>query len=212
MAYAGNKAMVKVSGAPVAFTDEATTANTARTIYQITDTTKQVWDKTAAITVERSTDAGATWTTLDPVADGYVLNRLNGSVVFVNARQTGTLIRVSGQYLPMSVAAECKEWKGTISADPIDVTPFQSDWVVKVPGLLSGEGSLSRWWNIDTYFADSLLAGKPVVIELYGQDNLDPDKIWAILTSDEMSAAVDGAVEDSVSFESTDELLASYIT
>lgn len=210
MAYAGKKALVKISGDPVAFTDEPTTANAGLTVFQITDATKQVWALDIAITVERSTDGGVTWVALDPTTDGYTLQRLTGSVIFANARNAGTEIRVSGQYLPMSTAAECHEWDSTINGDLIDVTRFQSDWTEKIQGLKSAEGSLSRWWNIDTYFTDSLIAGKPVVIELYAQDSFEPDKIWAILTSDEMSAAVDGAVEDEVSYESTDEMLAAY--
>jgi hypothetical protein len=207
MAYAGKKALVKVSGNPVAFTNEATTANADLTVYQITDTTKRVWDRTAPITVERSTDDGATWVTLDPETDGYKLSRLDGSVVFDAAQAAGTLIRVSGDYLPMSTAAECYEWSSNITGGTIDVTKFQAEWSEKIQGLKSAEGSLSRWWDIDTYFTDALISGNPIVIELYAQDDLEPDKIWAILTSDEMSAAVDGAVEDAVSFESTEKLL-----
>lgn len=207
MAYAGKKALIKVGGSPVAFTNQATTANAARTIYQITDASMQVWDRKATVTVQRSTDGGTTWTTLEPVTDGYSIQTLSGSIIFTNARATGTLIRVSGSYIPLSVAAECTEWKISKNANLLDVTKFQDDWISKIQGLKSAKGSLSRWLTVDTFFYDSLISGDPVVLELFAQDSLVPDRLWAILDSDQMEAKVASANNESVSFESDEEML-----
>lgn len=204
MAYAGRKALVKVAGTTVTMTAEATTllsgaGITVNTQYQITATTKQIIDINSTITV---------LVAAVPVTTGFTIDTLQGIIIFdTPAIRTVT---VTGKYVPTSTAAECKEWSNTINADMLDVTKFQDDWLVKQQGLKSCEGSLSRWLTIDTYFFDALIAGLPVVIEMYAQDTLNPDRVWAILNSVEMSAAVDGALEEAVSFESTNKMLASY--
>lgn len=263
-AYAGKKALVKVSGNPVAFVGEVTTSSGPDLSYQITDAAKRILDLSAIISVHKFfaddlAEIGTTTTNITIVAhalstgdlivnttrsnaarivtvvdadnftvaavtgqtDGdtisfypteltsaYTLNRLNGTVTYTTA--VSRTIRISGDYLPMSTAAECKEWSLNVNGDLIDTTKFQQNWMSKIQGLKSAEGSLSQWWSIDTYFVDALLSGNPVVIELYAQDTLEPDRLFAHINSDEMSAAVDGAVEESVSFESTDELLMAY--
>jgi hypothetical protein len=262
--YAGKKALVKVSGAAVAFVGEATTSSGPNLSYQITDATKRILDLNAAISVHKFStndvaELGTTTTNITMVAHGlstgdlivnttrsnaarvvtvvdannvtvaaitgqtdgdtialyptepttaYTLNRLNGTATYSTA--VSRTIRITGNYLPMSTAAECKEWSLTANGSMIDTTKFQQDWISKIQGLKSAEGSLSQWWSIDTYFIDALISGNPVVIELYAQDTLDPDRVWALLNSSEISAAVDGAVEEAVSFESTDKLLMAY--
>lgn len=200
-AYAGKKALIKVSGAAVAMADEPTTTGDNQA-YQITNAAKRIIALGAAITVE---DGGAA------TAESYTVNRLNGTITFSTVDAT-RVITVTSQYVPLSVAAECHEYTLTINGEPKDVTAFQANWLSKIQGLKSAEGSLSRWWDIDTYFVDALTAGNPIVLELYAQSDLEPDRLWAILNSSEMSAAVDGVVEDSVSFESTDKLLAATLS
>lgn len=200
-AYAGKKALIKVSGDPVAMTDEATTT-TDDTSYQITNAAKRIIPLNASVTVE---DGGVL------TVESYTINRLNGTITFGSADPLRD-ITVSGQYLPMSTAAECREFSLTINGETIDITAFQSDWLTKIQGLKSAEGSLSKWWETDTYFQDALIAGNPVVLELYEQSDLEPERLWVLINSSEISAAVDGAVEVSVSFESTDELLAAALS
>lgn len=200
-AYSGKKALIKVSGVAVAMVDEAT-STTDNTVYQITNSAKRIIGLDASITVE---DGGVT------TVESYTVNRLNGTITFGSADPL-RVITVTSQYLPMSTAAECHEFSLTINGETIDTTRFQDNWLRKIQGLKSAEGSLSKWWDTDTYFVDTLISGDPVVLELYEQSDLEPERLWAILNSSEMSTAVDGAVEDSVSFESTEELLAATLS
>src|SRR5690606_25425864 len=119
-------------------------------------------------------------------------------------------VTVTGKYVPTSTAAECHEWSNSITQEFEDTPKFQDEWNSKTPTLKSADGSLSEWWSIDTYYVDALISGNPVVIELYAQDTLNCDRIWAVLNSVEMSAAVDGVVETAVSYESTNKMLMSY--
>lgn len=200
MAVAGKKALIKVGGTPTTMTDEATTETVTGLEYQITATTKQILDRATAVVV-KADDV--------EVTSGYTVDLLSGTVIF-DSDQGSAVITVSGKYIPVSTAAECKEYKLTINSDTIDVTKFQDDWIGKIQGLKSAEGSLSRWLTTDTYFQDALIAGLPVVIELYSQSTNTPDRLFAILSKDEMAAVVAGANEESVSFESTDKMLAAY--
>lgn len=167
---------------------------------QITASTKRIIDINQDIIVE-----------VDGVAQtsGYTVDTLNGTVLFT-ADQTGNVVTVTGYYVPTSTAAECHEWSNSITQDFEDTPRFQDEWNRKTPTLKSASGSLSEWYNVDTYFSDALIAGNPVVIELYAQDTLNPDRVWGVLNSVEMSAAVDGVAETSVSYESTNKMLISY--
>jgi len=186
-----------VSGTAVTFTDEATTTSDNKT-YQITDTTKRVWDPAATITVEKSTD-GITWT---PVTSGYTLDRLFGKVIFDTAQAAGTLIRVDGKYLPMADVVEAYQFTFTASRANLDRTRFQHTDIERAPGLRDATGSVGIWHTSTKEFWDDLSQGKQIVIEVQ-VDNQVTARAWARPSTDETSAAVDGVVEESFEWEGT---------
>lgn len=201
---AGKSAVVKISGYAADFTDEPTTANPSRTEYQVTNSLKHVWDRTAAITVKRSTD-GTNWNTVN--SNEYTLKRLCGKVIFLSAQAINTQIKVSGKYLTMSTAAYAHEFSYSRACEPLAVTTFGDTHINRIPGLKSASGSLKQFDVTDTYFIDALLIGNPVVIEFRAQASGNPLRLWAYLDSSELSAAINNPQEESVSFSSTDELL-----
>lgn len=203
MATAGYKAQVNVSGDPVAFTEETTTANDSLTEFQITDASKRVWDRKGAVTVEQSTNGGTSWNEVDPTA--LVVNRLTGTVIFQTARDEGTSVRVSGSYLPMSKAAEAYEYEYTIEADNIDRMAFGSAYQQRSQGLLDISGSVERWYPSGSLFSDAVRNRQVMVVELYSDSSkTDPDvKAWSLISSNEASAETSGLVEESVEFEGT---------
>lgn len=203
MAVAGYKAQVNVSGSPISFTDEPTTPNADYTAYQINDSTKRVWDSQADITVEQSTDGGTTWNAVDPTT--YTLNRLTGTVLFDSTLASGDKVRVSGQSLPMSKAAEAYEYKYKIEAYNQDQHEFGQVYTKKVQGLKDVSGSITRWYQTNSFFYDALNNGDVVVLEFYSDSSADvPDlKSWAVLSGDKPSVKVDGLVEEEIDFEGT---------
>ncbi|HET7657517.1 MAG TPA: hypothetical protein VFK37_04435 [Bacillales bacterium] len=205
MAVAGFKAQVNVSGTPVAFADEPTTPNADLTTYQINDNLKRVWDAQADITVEQSTDGGTTWNATDPKT--YKLNRLTGTVLFDAAQASGEQVRVSGQYLPMSKAAEAYEYKYKIEADNQDQHEFGVVYNKRVQGLKDVTGSIKRWYQTNSFFFDALNNEDVVVLEFYSDSSAaSPDlKAWAILSGDKPSVKVDGLVEEEIDFEGTED-------
>src|SRR5690606_9518523 len=101
-ALKGRHARVLVSGPPLSFTDEPTTADGARKVYQVTESQLRLWPADAEITVWRSLDGGG----FDVVSPAeYTLDRLFGRVIFHEAQPAGTQVLVSCKALSLSVAA-----------------------------------------------------------------------------------------------------------
>lgn len=194
---AGKSALVKVSGAAATLTNAATTANGGRTEYQITDSTKRVLAPNATITVETSPD-GSAWS----AAAGYTLNRLTGTVTFGSAQPVGTQIRVSGQYLPMSTAASCKQFSYTVSATNIETPAFGDSYIPRIQGLQDIKGSLGSWRTTDTAFEDALTGDVIVMLEIYSLGSGTPEmRVWARLNTMQVQSAIEGAVDQGVECE-----------
>jgi hypothetical protein len=256
MAIEGRKAKVNVSGAAVAFVGEATTMSLVNTKYQITDTSKQVLDRTATIRVhkysaDQSAEAGTNTTTLNltghglnvgdliinhtrshakrlvltkpsndqvtvaaitdqasgdtiekcptEASTGYTLNRLSGYVTYGSGAVR--TIYISGSYLPLTEAAESNEFSMSIEADNQDNTKFGANYITREQALKDISGSLSGFYYDATY-KNMLVSGDPVVVEFYSNRSSTFDmKAWLVLASDEISASVDGLVEESIEFE-----------
>lgn len=203
MAIAGRKAQVRVAGAPLPVTAEPTTANAARTQYQITDPARRVLDMNAAVTV--TTFASGSTTGVVATPGQYTINRLTGTVVFATARNSGTTVQVAASYLPLSVAAEAREYTVTLSASNQDASALGDTHVRRQQGLKDASGSISLWTTTDRYFEEALAAGSPVVLDFYSDGNAAaPDiRAWALISSDEISAAADGLAETAVEWEAT---------
>lgn len=207
MAIAGRKCQVKVSGGAVPFTTQATTANGTFTQYQINAANMRVWDRSAAVSVTRSPDGVAAATAVP--AGEYTVNRLTGTITFGAAQPAAAVIRVSGSYLPLSAAAEAREYTYTLSASNQDVSKMGDTAVSRIQGLKDVTGSLSHWATVDHYFEDQLAADAPVVLEFYSDNaaNAVPDlRAWAMVSKAEMKAAVDGLAETSVEWEGATDL------
>lgn len=195
---AGRKALVKVTGDAVAFVDEAT-STTDDTIYQITNASKRVWDRTVTIVVE---DGGVA---VDPEVDPYVVDRLNGTITFETDDDT-RVITVSGSYLPLSTAAGAKAFSFSLACSAIDDTDFESadtddGFMSYLYGMYSISGSIGKRWRVDQYFVDALLAGIPVVIVLYADASVAPIlKVWATLSKVDTQAVLDGAIDGTIEF------------
>lgn len=195
-ATAGWKARVRVPGAAVAFTNEATTANGARTQYQITNTAKRVFDPQIALAVQTSPD-GTTWTTAGAAL--YTINRLTGTIIFNAAQAVGTQVRFStGSYLPLSTVAGAHGYSFTITAGQLDASDF--DGLAATSGFAASKltsqydatGTLSQWDQRDTFFANALLNATVLVLELMPDRSATvPDfLVWALLDKEQLQTSL----------------------
>lgn len=195
MALAGHKALVKAQSSAIAFTDEATTTSDNQT-YIITDTAKRIWDLNTAIVVE---DAGV------PTTESYTLNRLTGEVVFVTV-DAGRVITVTGAYVVLTTVAESKSFTFSGSRDSLDITAFQDEYREYVSGLLTGTADLGRNYETDVVLSDLLFDGVVKVIEYYPVSTGDPIRFYGLATANAVDAAAETIVEESLSFQITNEL------
>ena len=197
MALTGKRGLVKVTGAAVPFTGEATTKITANTVYQITNAARRILDRTAAITVKKD---GVTQS-----ATLYSLNRLTGTVTFT-ADQGGTaVITLDGSYLPTSNAAEAKSFSHKLSKDLLKSTSYDSavadsGFHRKEAGMSDASGTLGQWASVDRYFETALIQGDPVVIEMWSDRNASTFDLraWAQLNTQQIQSAIDGLVGQDV--------------
>jgi len=197
VAYAGNHALVKVSGAPVAFVTEAC-ASTDYQVYYVssTDINKEPWGSTATMIVYVD---GSTST------ETYTLDRLAGSVSFAVAATSRGAVTLSGDYVPLSSAANAHAWTISVSANNLDDSVFGDSWRTRIQGLKDVSGSLSEWYS-DNTFVDILTSTsqQPCVIEMFhASTDTYFARAWAVLNTDDVSAAVDGLVEGAVSWSGT---------
>ena len=119
---AGKDCVIKISGALVPFTGEATTA-TNNTDYQITDTTKQVLDRTGAISVHKrgaddSAEAGTNTTTLKMTTHGLA----NGDIIINASRSNAVRVVTKGDNDTLTMTAIT----GQTTGDTIQVYKIES--------------------------------------------------------------------------------------
>lgn len=202
MAKPGKHARVMImSTTSTPFTDEATTPDATFTIYTIDDRTMRYWDRDTPVVVERNGT---------PVpANEYRVQYAGGRIHFYEPQEEEDEITVSGAFVSVVVAAECREFTMSIGREMVDVTVFESDgWRDRLSGIGGVTGTISGFYNINNLFTERLLQQKPLVLEFWTSKD-DPEffAVYAVLESQELSAAVEGAVETSVGWQSDGELL-----
>jgi hypothetical protein len=132
----------------------------------------------------------------------YALNRLNGKVTFPT--NTVRVIRISGDYRPMSVAAYARSMSHNRATDLLDIAVFGLEYKKRKAGLKSASGSITQIDMADTIFGDAITAGNPLVIEIRDAAASEPDRYVALLEGEDLAAAVDGLQEASVTWQSRD--------
>lgn len=195
---AGKRALVKVTGAPVAFTAEACTTADNKT-YTMTNAARRYWDRATPVLVYN------TGVLVNAVLDPYRVIRLTGQVVFDNVSVRGP-ITVTGAYLPTSVAAGARSYGFTLEQSILDDSDFDTagtdGYTRKMPGLKNVSGSIGRNLQIATGMAGVLIAGNPIVLELYADRTQIPDLVcWALLKQEGIQSAVEGKSDASVEWE-----------
>jgi hypothetical protein len=195
---AGRKALVKVTGAPVAFAAEATTNTGDDKTYQITNAAKRVWDRATTLVVKVAGVA---------TVESYTFNRLTGKVTFATVNAGRGAVTLDGAYLPLSVAIGAKNYSITVSRAALLDTDFDSantngGFNTYQPSMHDVEGSVGRRVTTDTALRDALLAGEPVVIQFFADRATAADfTVWALLDKDSVQAALDGLQEGTIDFK-----------
>jgi len=197
MALQGYRATIKEQSSSVPFTDEATTTSDNIT-YQITDTNKKIWAYDSTIVVEDATI---------PTTESYTLNRLDGSVTFESA-DAGRVITVTGDYVLLTTVAEAREYSFEAERETLDATFFQDASRQHKVGLLSASATIGKFYTTDNYFIEMLLNGTTKVVEFYADATTDADfRVFANVSSDTVSSAVESLTDESISLQVTDRMV-----
>ena len=193
MAKQGFNSLIKAQSSAVVFTDEATTTGDDIS-YQITDTSKRLWDLETPILVEDSAV---------PTTESFKVNRLTGTITFESA--VSRTITVSGSSVTPVTVAQGKSFTFNGVREVLDNTIFQNESRTFQSGLLTGTAEIGRFY-VDTFFFDQLLNGEIKILEFYADDSLDPIRAFGLVTSETIEDPVAGLVEESISFQLTDNI------
>ena len=114
-----------------------------------------------------------------------------------------------------NVVAETRGWSLNESAGTIDDSELSDDWKTKKTGQKEWSGSIDCFWDeTDSSGQGALTAGAEVTLNLYPEGDTSGDVYFTgsvIVTSIERSAAIDGMVEASFSFEGNGALTESTV-
>jgi hypothetical protein len=146
MATSGIVAGIYVpTSASSAMTDEATTANVARTRYQVTTSARRVIDPAATTVVKED------GTTLSSAL--YTIEYVSGTIVFAAARGAGVAITVTSRYWALAEAGGLKSFKVSAGAALLDSTDFAGDgWRTFVAGPRDWSVTADGYWLTDAWF------------------------------------------------------------
>ena len=105
-----------------------------------------------------------------------------------------------------ATVAEVKDWSLSETADTIEDTTMGDVARTRKPSLTSASGSISAFWDeTDSAGQIAMQAGNEVALKLYPEGSATGDyfaSVSAIITTQDASAAMDGMVEASFSWES----------
>ena len=135
-------------------------------------------------------------------AEEYTLDRLNGSVIFPNAKSR--IINLSGDYVTLVTVAEAKGFSFDGVTDMGDITVFQDGDRNYKPLLQSGTATIDKFYTIDNYFVDMLYNREIKVIEFYADSEGLPFKCYALVSADSLALPIESLQEESISLQITD--------
>lgn len=165
--FAGYVLDIKSGGTPTAAAGETMTLVSGKT-YRIDDVSKEVWDRTVAITVDD--DA------VDVTDEIESIDPLFGQVTFKSSYTVTGAVTIDISYLPLAVIGRAKSITLTQTADFIDTTDFptaQANGGFKTgdPGLRTVAVQTDNIFDLASGFAASLTARDELVIEINPDGN-----------------------------------------
>lgn len=185
------RVLIQSTDAAIVFTDEATTANTAKTRYTITDATKRYWDQNTAVVVELDNVA---------VTTGFSIEYPGGVIVFDEALTT-EVVTVSGAYVEVEQLAGFFNWSLSVNNKTIDTTAYESgEWEEFILATKNFNVSAEKFWASDANFSERM--GSEVILVLYTDFGTAKTRFegYATIQTSAVNVPVDGLVNDRLEF------------
>jgi hypothetical protein len=203
MAIAGRKAIVKVTGAALALTNEPCTDVLGDgSLIQITNAAKRVLDRAAVWSLFRD---GGLWVSFGAHGALDLINRLNGSVTLGSTPGgAGHTWLLTGTYLPTASVIEGKSWMYELSSGNLTKPQFLDIWQTRLMGIRDAKGKIGLWRTTDETLVNLVLTGAPVVVDFYDDASLPSDlRMWAQPSKASLDALVNNLVNHDFDFDST---------
>lgn len=198
MGTAGYLAVVKLAGTATAFTGEPCTGAGVNT-YQITDETKQVWDRNAEFSFEEDGIP-------IPSEEIESIDTLFGRVIFTSARSGS--ITATGEYLPMITVANARQYDLSHTGDLLDDTTYDSAQAdggnrSRTYGLRDVSLTLGRLWaELETDgFQDAIDNSLPLVLEVRPGGGNEISRGWYVIEADALSGDISALEEINLTFQ-----------
>jgi hypothetical protein len=184
------------SGASVSFTNEVMTDSGDHTTYNAGVVAHRYWDDTSALTVQISTDGGATWNA--PSAGTYSIRYCGGIITFTTANAARS-VRVTGKYLVISQVGQAHEWEVSPSVNILDVTIFGDGWKDKTAGIHDATAKASHYFIDGTFFG---MLGSRFVVVLYANFSGGTRfEAYAWLKTVPEKVGVDAVIDEELDFD-----------
>ena len=194
MATAGNVGGVFASttDSTSTFTNQATTADTAKLRYSITDRTKSAWPIDSAVVVKKNGSA---------ITTGFTIEYASGTVIFDAALTTET-VTVGGAYQPVAECGGFYSWTLDAKTDVSKTTDFiaaRAGWDTFMSlGVSGGTVTASRYWDDDGF---RQRVGLPVLVSLYVDVATGAHWVaWALCDKSGLSADLGKLVDEPIGF------------
>ena len=161
--FAGYVTKILKSGTPTTFTASAFSLVSGKT-YKITDATKNIWDRTTAVTVYDNAVAVASNNILS-------IDYLFGRVTFTSGYTPTGPITASGKYLPMTAVAGANGFTLTQTANAVDQTDYATaqangGFRAYQIGLRTVKLALKGFYDAANGFEALLLARPELIVEI----------------------------------------------
>lgn len=190
------------SGTPTLMAAPVSLTNSGDNLrYQISDATKRYWQKSAAVTVEKSIDSGVTWST---ITTGFNIEYCGGFIVFTSVQNVAHQFRVTATYYTVTEVMGMYEWELELKNSDLTMTNFGSNGAKEIlPGILEGEGKAAWYW------ADSSFLGyvqDPELVFVLYVDKTAPKQryeFYGILTGGGPKVKVEDLIQEEIKFASS---------
>lgn len=196
--FAGYVANFKKTGTTTAFTGEAMTLVSGKT-YKITDATKNIFDRTVALTVY---DNAA-----DVTAQVESVDHLFGRITFLGTYTVTGAVTIDGSYLPTTSVGTAKDYTLTMNADSVDTTSFavakaNGGYSTFVPGLKTVSVDASGFYALSNGFRTLVNSRAEVIVEINPEgSNLSTARGFFKATSTGQSGDAGGNESETITFE-----------
>lgn len=191
---AGRKAVLKIAGTPIGFSNELMKTTDGRT-FTIVDKFKHIWDYSSPITI--SVDA-------EVVQSGFQIYRAEGKVVFQSVQPIDTVVSVTGKYVLTSKVAHVNSLSFTLEKEVHDVTGFTDEYNRSVVGSRTGSGSFSSWDVTNDALLKQVEADY-MLMEIFNDYVEETGRIvsWVTVSSHSLNANVTEMQNREISFNTT---------